>query len=195
MSATNTTFWKQWSTNSGNNPNPNPKLPGRVIMNSFQSNKSQSFSSDQQRQPSKQRTSSVSSMTSTPTKHANKPTANHHKNQHKRNNSSSFEVFTASCDDAWDSKIEDCLQTEPNNVNTFSTNYSNQLNSDSIINNSSLLIRETVINLCHLWWFDVQSNVFLMFASMFELSIGWLIFNICRINCLSFRWIHFLLFL
>ena len=143
MSATNTTFWKQWSANSGNNSNPNPKLPGRVIMNSFQTNKSQSLGSDQQRQPSKPRTSSVSSMTSTPTKqNPNKPVANNQKNQHKRNNSSSFEVFTASCDDAWDSNIDDCLQSNPNNINHIKSNCPKQLNSDSII--SSLLIKETV---------------------------------------------------
>ena len=28
---------------------------------------------------------------------------------HRRNNSTSFESFTASCDDAWDSKIDDCI--------------------------------------------------------------------------------------
>lgn len=35
---------------------------------------------------------------STPTKQA----------QHRRNNSTSFELFTASCEDAWDSHIDDC---------------------------------------------------------------------------------------
>lgn len=28
---------------------------------------------------------------------------------HRRNNSTSFETFTASCDDAWDSNVEDCV--------------------------------------------------------------------------------------
>lgn len=37
------------------------------------------------------------------------PSAKNFNGYHRRNNSTSFESFTASCDDAWDSKIEDCI--------------------------------------------------------------------------------------
>ncbi|RWS25708.1 TBC1 domain family member 22B-like protein [Leptotrombidium deliense] len=32
--------------------------------------------------------------------------------EHRRNNSTSFELFTASCDDAWDSKLDDCVTND-----------------------------------------------------------------------------------
>ncbi|RWS04136.1 TBC1 domain family member 22B-like protein [Dinothrombium tinctorium] len=32
--------------------------------------------------------------------------------EHRRNNSTSFELFTASCDDAWDSKLDDCVASD-----------------------------------------------------------------------------------
>ncbi|CAG2120116.1 unnamed protein product, partial [Medioppia subpectinata] len=138
------------------------KFPGRVIMknnyfanNSVTNNSSMSgsgSSGDRQRHgAAKQRTSSLSAMNTTPTKTsggavrvATGGAAYHH---HKRNNSSSFEVFTASCDDAWDSTIDDCLQT-PNHFNNYTSNHpvlsSSSATIDAQLSNhiSGLLIRE-----------------------------------------------------
>lgn len=159
MSATNTTFWKQWSTNTNNtvnnsnqtkpNPNPNPKFPGRVMKNNNNSNNSQLLNENPNKHQ-KQRTSSLSSMTSlatTPTRQMSATgVGQQHRsiNHHKRNNSSSFEVFTASCADAWDSTIEDCLHSNTNTSNHSINSNCIESQTDSQTNNiSSLLIRQS----------------------------------------------------
>ena len=104
----NESFWKQPSGSSI------IKLPGRVMkQNSLQEKAEKAMRSNGGSKPGTP-TKGLSS-NSLPLQmhqhHQQQQQHNQRQNhqQHKKNNSASFEVFTASCDDAWDSNLEDCL--------------------------------------------------------------------------------------
>lgn len=83
-------FWKEPGINSI------PKLPGKVMkQNSYTS---ENHNCDQPLNSSNRFNH-----------HSSLIKSSHSSHQHRRNNSTSFESFTASCADAWDSQIDDSL--------------------------------------------------------------------------------------
>lgn len=146
MSSTNTTFWKQSSMQSNSSQtNSNQKFPGRVIMRQNNNNINFSTNTNCDQKSRTNKSSIVGSKPNTPTKSSQQS----HQNQHKRNNSSSFEVFTASCDDAWDSNIDECVTTSQH---IQDSNYTNPNSNSNILSNivSSVLIKDMVINYYYL---------------------------------------------
>jgi hypothetical protein len=175
MSSTNTTFWKQSSMQSNSSQtNSNQKFPGRVIMKQNNNNINFSINTNCDQKLRTNKSSTVGSKPNTPTKGSQQS----HQNQHKRNNSSSFEVFTASCDDAWDSNIDECV-TASQHIQHF--HYSNPNDNSNIV--SSVLIKDMVINNYYLSITYQIIHIFIQIYRSFQQNF----ISTKSFNCFSFE--------